>query len=79
MRWRDDTVRCVVSSLTEEGPSELADELVRGEALQLDEGTPSDEDMTNWEGWNPDPVDADPCKFNNSEPLFLCHEVSVHR
>jgi hypothetical protein len=62
LRWRDDTVRCVVTSLTEEGPSELADELVRGEALQLDEGTPSDEDMTNWETWNPDPVDADPCK-----------------
>jgi hypothetical protein len=72
LRWRDDTVRCVVSSLTEEGPSELADELMRGEALQLDEGTPSDEDMTNWESWNPDPVDADPCKlFMNSEPWFL--------
>jgi anaphase-promoting complex subunit 2 len=69
LRWRDDTVRCVVTSLTEEGPSELADELVRGEALQLDEGTPSDEDMTNWETWNPDPVDADPCKsFMKSGP-----------
>ncbi|XP_021926586.1 anaphase-promoting complex subunit 2 isoform X2 [Zootermopsis nevadensis] len=66
LRWRDDTVRCVVSSLTEEGPSELADELVRGEALQLDEGAPSDEDMTNWEGWNPDPVDADPSKTSKS-------------
>ncbi|KAJ4430988.1 hypothetical protein ANN_19581, partial [Periplaneta americana] len=66
LRWRDDTVRCVVSSLTEEGPSELADELVRGEALQLDECTPSDEDMTNWETWNPDPVDADPSKTSKS-------------
>jgi anaphase-promoting complex subunit 2 len=66
LRWRDDTVRCVVTSLTEEGPSELADELVRGEALQLDEGTPSDEDMTNWETWNPDPVDADPSKTSKS-------------
>ncbi|KAJ9575582.1 hypothetical protein L9F63_007516, partial [Diploptera punctata] len=66
LRWRDDTVRCVVSSLTEEGPSELADELVRGEALQLDEGTPSDDDMTNWETWNPDPVDADPSKTSKS-------------
>ncbi|GLH11361.1 Anaphase-promoting complex subunit 2 [Gryllus bimaculatus] len=66
LRWRDDTVRCVVSSLTEEGPSELADELVRGEALQLDEGVPSDEDTENWEAWNPDPVDADPSKTSKS-------------
>jgi anaphase-promoting complex subunit 2 len=76
LRWRDDTVRCVVTSLTEEGPSELADELVRGEALQLDEGTPSDEDMTNWETWNPDPVDADPCKSSRkSDPLFQVWET----
>lgn len=66
LRWRDDTVRCVVSSLTEEGPSELADELVRGEALQLDDGAPSDEDTEHWEAWNPDPVDADPSKTSKS-------------
>jgi hypothetical protein len=64
--------------LTEEGPSELADELVRGEALQLDEGTPLDEDMANWEAWNPDPVDADPCKsFMKLKPLFLFLVKSV--
>ncbi|XP_067004982.2 anaphase-promoting complex subunit 2 [Anabrus simplex] len=66
LRCRDDTVRCVVSSLTEEGPSELADELVRGEVLQLDEGAQSDEDSENWETWNPDPVDADPSKSSKS-------------
>lgn len=59
---RDDTVRCVISSLTEDEPSELADELVRGEALQLDEGSASDEETEGWETWNPDPVDADPSK-----------------
>lgn len=62
LRWRDDTVRCVVTSLTEDGPSDLAEELSRGEALQLDDLTPSEEDTKNWESWNPDPVDADPCK-----------------
>ncbi|KAI4470816.1 anaphase-promoting complex subunit 2 [Holotrichia oblita] len=62
LRSRDDTVRCVVSSLTEEGPSDLADELIKGEALQTDENTPSDDEEINWENWLPDPVDADPNK-----------------
>ncbi|KRT84695.1 hypothetical protein AMK59_845 [Oryctes borbonicus] len=62
LRRRDDTVRCVVSSLTEDGPSDLADELIKGEALQTDENTPSDDEETNWENWMPDPVDADPNK-----------------
>lgn len=52
--------RCVVSSLTEEGPSDLADELIKGEALQIDENTFSDDEDANWENWVPDPVDADP-------------------
>lgn len=55
--------RCVVSSLTEEGPSDLADELIKGEALQTDENTPSDDEEINWENWLPDPVDADPSKL----------------
>nr|XP_023028180.1 anaphase-promoting complex subunit 2 [Leptinotarsa decemlineata] len=62
LRSRDDTVRCVVSSLTEEGPNDLAEELVRGEAVQVDENAPSDEDTANWETWVPDPVDAAPSK-----------------
>lgn len=66
LRWRDDTVRCVVTSLTEEGPSDLAEELSRGEALQLDDLAPSEEDTKNWESWNPDPVDADPSKTSQS-------------
>ncbi|XP_049784564.1 anaphase-promoting complex subunit 2 isoform X1 [Schistocerca cancellata] len=67
LRHRDDTVRCVVSSLTEEDPNELADELVRGEVLALDEGSISDDDATtDWESWTPDPVDADPSKPSKS-------------
>lgn len=63
LRSRDDTVRCVVTNLTEEGSSELADELVKGEALQLDDAYLSDEDSNDWETWMPDPIDADPSKF----------------
>lgn len=50
----------MVSSLTEEGPNDLADELNRGEPV--DENTPVDEEDENWETWTPDPIDAVPSK-----------------
>ncbi|CAB3246135.1 unnamed protein product [Arctia plantaginis] len=57
LRNRDDTVRSVVSSLTEEGAgSELAEELVKF-AAEADGDCDKDE---SWDRWNPDPVDADP-------------------
>ena len=43
-RQREDTVRCIVSSLTEEGSSELSDELVKGHPLVLDDSYCSDDD-----------------------------------
>lgn len=58
--------RCVVGSLTEEGPNDLAEELVRNEAIQIDENVIPDEDPENWENWMPDPVDADPIKLSGS-------------
>lgn len=62
MRSREDTVRCVVSGLLDDSPSDLADELVKGESLQLDDGS-ADEENEDWEKWVPDPVDADPGKI----------------
>ena len=56
LRGRDDTVRCIVASLTEEGGGPLADELVRGEPATV----PADADMTDWETWTPYPRDAPP-------------------
>ncbi|XP_012523576.2 anaphase-promoting complex subunit 2 isoform X2 [Monomorium pharaonis] len=61
LRSREDTVRSVVNSLLDDSPSELADELVKGECLQLDDGS-ADEETEDWEKWMPDPVDADPAK-----------------
>jgi len=61
LRSREDTVRSVVNSLLDDSPSELADELVKGECLQLDDGS-ADDETEDWEKWMPDPVDADPCK-----------------
>lgn len=63
LRSRTDTVRCVISGLLDDYPSDLADELVKGELLQLDDGS-IDEDNENWDNWMPDPVDADPTKSN---------------
>ena len=61
-RTRDDTVRCIVSSLTEEGNSELAEELARANPLNIGEGQGSDdlEEEGDLFQWQPDPVDADP-------------------
>ncbi|XP_012233242.2 anaphase-promoting complex subunit 2 isoform X1 [Linepithema humile] len=61
LRSREDTVRSVVNSLLDDSPSELADELIKGECLQLDDGS-ADDETEDWEKWMPDPVDADPAK-----------------
>ncbi|KAK9879331.1 hypothetical protein WA026_004182 [Henosepilachna vigintioctopunctata] len=62
LRSREDTVRCVVSSLTEEGPNDLAEELVRGETVLCDENTIQDSDE-NWETWTPESSDHQPSKI----------------
>lgn len=59
-RTRQDTVRCIVSSLTDDSMGELADELNKAEPLVLDDSYQSDDDAENWELWKPDPVDANP-------------------
>ncbi|XP_043207667.1 anaphase-promoting complex subunit 2-like [Amphibalanus amphitrite] len=56
LRGREDTVRCIVASLTEEGGGPLAEELVRGEPV----APPADSDMTDWQTWTPYPRDAPP-------------------
>lgn len=59
LKSREDTVRSVVNSLLDDSPSELADELAKGECLQLDDGS-ADDETEGWDKWMPDPVDADP-------------------
>lgn len=64
LRNREDTVRSVVSSLTEEGTGcELAEELAKF-ASEPEDGDEDTDEM--WEEWVPDPVDADP-KVNSSD------------
>lgn len=71
LRGRDDTVRCVITNLTEEGPSDLAEELVRGSEAPVDEHTVTECEIENWEKWNPDPVDADPCMYIDTILIML--------
>ena len=60
-------MRCIVSSLTDEGSNELLDELVKAQPLLLDEGVTSDDESDDWQTWMPDPVDADPCTYRPIE------------
>lgn len=63
-KGRQDTVRCVITSLIEETPSDLSEELARSEAINAVEAERNQDEMNNWESWNPDPIDADPDKHS---------------
>ena len=47
-----------MGSLTEEGPNDLADELLKGEFMSFDEYN-ADDDVKDWETWTPEPFNAD--------------------
>jgi hypothetical protein len=70
-RQREDTIRCIVSSLTDDTNSELFQEFSRGKGrLDRDDGEDSDNGEEEEEGeeetptkkspWFPDPADAGP-------------------
>ena len=60
LRSRSDTVRCVITGLTEEGPSDLSEELAKSKTIKSKEESGEKIEMLNWETWTPDPIDADP-------------------
>lgn len=65
-KGRQDTVRCVITSLIEETPSDLSEELARSEAINAEEAERNQDEMNNWEQWSPDPIDAaDPDKHSS--------------
>jgi len=68
LRTRDDTVRCIVQSLIDDGSSELSEELTKGQGICLEESFEDEEDKMadGWDNWMPDPVDADPAKTSAS-------------
>lgn len=66
MRSRPDTVRCVASALTDDGPTDLADELARSETYAENLLNKNDD----WENWMPDPIDANSSKFEQISAFF---------
>ncbi|DBA04288.1 TPA: hypothetical protein N0F65_002050 [Lagenidium giganteum] len=67
LRNRRDTVRCIVSSLTDDQNGDLFEELRRNNMrlIQHDDDSDDDEDM-NPADWEPDPIEADPTKSSRS-------------
>lgn len=63
MRGRQDTVRCVASALTEDGPTDLSEELAKSEAYAENQSVCQE----NWETWMPDPIDASPSAWATSD------------
>eukprot|EP00731_Ephydatia_muelleri_P024290 Em0016g561a len=66
LRTREDTVRCIVASLTDDSSNDLADELASGEPVLVDLNEESDGEEQDFDSWQPDPVDADPTKTSKS-------------
>ncbi|XP_031558383.1 anaphase-promoting complex subunit 2-like [Actinia tenebrosa] len=65
LRTREDTVRCIVTSLTDDSSTELAEELMHGEPHPIDDpGASESEEET--EDWMPDPVDAPPARSSRA-------------
>lgn len=64
LKKRHDTIRKVVTGLTEEGPTDLNEELAKGEVNE--NADKAKNELAYWENWQPDPVDATPSKSNIS-------------
>ncbi|KAH8272907.1 hypothetical protein KR018_008589 [Drosophila ironensis] len=78
LRKRNDTVRRVVTGLTEEGPTDLSEELAKGEAVKDGKEAGMDE-FSNWENWEPDPfgIDANVMQYNSSRIMRSADIISM--
>ncbi|KFB48040.1 AGAP005048-PA-like protein [Anopheles sinensis] len=65
LRGRPETVRCIVTSLTGDGTSDLAEELVKSEAVKPKESTNEKLEESDWDDWNPNPVDEAPAALQS--------------
>ena len=71
LRGREDTVRYIVTSLTDECCSELSEELMVATPLVLDDSHSDEDSMEHWDTWTPDPVHAHTCEHSCSTPGVL--------
>lgn len=79
LRTREDTVRCIVTSLTDENSTELAEELMRSDPRTIDESGDCDSEEDD-ENWMPPPSDADPDKISSSRkaPDIISMLVNIY-
>ena len=60
LQLRDDTVRCIITSLIDDANSELSEELADGKPIDMADSDDSDVDSgDDFDGWTPDPLEAD--------------------
>lgn len=61
LRSREDTVHCIVTSLTDDSTADLSEELAGCKKITLCDMVATVEDyMENWESWMPDPIEVVP-------------------
>nr|XP_058951089.1 anaphase-promoting complex subunit 2-like isoform X1 [Pocillopora verrucosa] len=79
LRTREDTVRCIVTSLTDDSSTELAEELMRGDPRTIDDLGASDSEDDD-DKWMPAPSDADPDKILSSRkaPDIISMLVNIY-
>ncbi len=79
LRSRQDTIRCVITSLIEESPTDLSEELARSERVKNEENA-GVEEMKDWDKWTPDPIDADSEKNpgNNRKSDIISMIVDIY-
>lgn len=56
LRTREDTVRSIVSNLTDDSCAELEGELVKFTPIAVEDSSVSDDDDEDWQNWQPAPV-----------------------
>ncbi|CAH3109944.1 unnamed protein product [Porites lobata] len=80
LRTREDTVRCIVTSLTDENSTELAEELMRADPRAIEELGNCDSEDDDDDNWMPAPSDADPEKIPSKRktPDIISMLVNVY-
>ncbi|CAM6053442.1 unnamed protein product [Sphagnum tenellum] len=79
LKSRDDTVRCIITALTDETSSELSPEFHKRNAQNADDTNYNSDDENigeNWQTWVPDPIDATQ-DTNGSKALRSSDIVSI--
>lgn len=79
LKSREDTVRCIITALTDETSSELTPEFVKGSVQTSDEVNYNSDDENiadNWQTWLPDPIDANH-DLTGSKSLRVSDIVSI--